>query len=178
MRIDITFDHSDLIQQVRDLLSVKGLKPVEGEEIQFMKANTPKGAPVQYYIKVACDAGDVLAACPLCNAPVVERSISAGPPVDAPAAPRLYSVVDGAENEGRSQVVLDADLGESWVPPGEADSDEGDDEGGMASIASIRAQSARLVADKDRERAARGAVQGVPSMAGESTRPPKPGDGS
>jgi hypothetical protein len=179
MRIDITFDHSDLMQHVRSMLAVKGLKPVEGEELVFTKVRGAKGAPERYCIKVACEAGDLLDACPLCDAPIVERTVgavNATEPVSE--GPRHYRVqTEDTEATPGEPVVLDEELGESTIPPGADDvplPGEGD---AVPSIASLRAQSDRISQQREREKANRRREGGVPSMKGESTRPPEPGEG-
>lgn len=180
MKIDITFEHEDLVKQVRNMLAVKGLKPVDDAEIRFTRVKTGKGEPERYTIKVACEAGDLLENCPLCDAPVAEKTVGAvttTPSTDngVTPGPRLYRV-ESEEDQGPPPV-LDEELGESLVPPGADDVPLPGEGEAVPSMASIRAQSERIAAEKEREQRNRKREQGSPSMPGESTRPPKPGEG-
>lgn len=184
MKIDITFDHSDLVDQIRNLLAVKGLKPVDGADISFTRIKTAKGDAERYSVKVSCEAGDILDACPLCAASIQEKVVGAVPVgEDTPAEIRHYAG-DGTgpepqfEKEEEEFVgVLDEELGESTVPPGSADVPVDDGEGAVPSMASLRAQSDRIAVQKAREKKARERDNPTPSMKGESTRPPRPGEG-
>lgn len=193
MNITITFEHEDLLKYVKDLLAVKGLRP-KGD-IEFRQQKGSK----QFTIAVDCEPAPLLEACPMCQsklvqgAPVAERtkSVEEAPAPSKPtlvvAEERSYPVDEDGEPVDPMSVI-DPELGETFDPPSPGEgapsvsvskpSEDEDGEGG-GSMASLLAANKRLTAQRTREleERKRAGGQASPRMAGESTRPPKPGEG-
>lgn len=96
--------------------------------------------------------------------------------------------VDPETQEEQDPSLIDPELGETFDPPSPGEGapsvsvskpvDEDEAEMG-GSMKSLLAANRRLTAQRERELAERKKQSGdaTPSMAGESTRPPKPGEG-
>jgi hypothetical protein len=96
--------------------------------------------------------------------------------------------VDPETQEEQDPSLIDPELGETFDPPSPGEgtpsvtvsttsSTDDDDEAGGGSMKSLLAANRRLTAQRERELAERKKQSGGSHMAGESTRPPKPGEG-
>ena len=162
MKIDITLEHKDLINQVVAYLAMQGLKPAG--EIRFIKKKTAKGKPQEYEIQISCEAGPVPDACPTCHKPSKEVVAKTSMP-DADAivghVGEVSSLVEGP--------VLDPELGESLEPP------EGSSEDAAGQpVPSIQSLVAKSKAIEESAARNKGKGRSKPTlMTGESTKPPE-----
>lgn len=179
MKIVITLEHTDLIRQVEKMLAFQGMAPAG--PIEFRKKKKEKGdeGDPGYEIVVACEpAGEPPDTCPTCGGSLGHTTVAheTSGPATGTDKPRVYAV---DEPERARPEDLDSELGEMAAPPPEVTSggDEEDGEEYVPSIASLKATSERLAVERQRELDQR--KKDTPSlMAGESTSPPKPGDGT
>jgi len=165
MKIDITLEHKDLINQILSYLAMQGLKPAG--EIRFNRKKTPKGKMPEYEIQVACEAGPIPAECPICHKSSMEPTAKAPMPSDPSKRPLndpdLERLRDGPP------MVLDPELGESLEPPeGSAEDAAGQY---VPSISSLVAKSRAI--EQNAERQGKGRTRKGPRMVGESTKPPE-----
>jgi hypothetical protein len=181
MKIVITLEHTDLIRQVEKMLAFQGMAPAG--PIEFRKKKKEKGEEGEpgYEIVVACEpTGEPPDTCPTCGMSLAQtvaapQETSGSGPV-APDKPRVYAVEDPVEVAKPED--LDSELGEMAAPPAEIMSGSGeDDEEYVPSIASLRATNERITRERERELAQRRGKT-PEMMPGESTSPPKPGDGT
>lgn len=176
MKIEITFEQKDLIEQILNILAVKGLKPVHENAIEFIPVSEDKNL-----IRVECEAAPLPETCPTCRqAPQSAAPAPLEASVTAPQAPRHYPVEE--DDQADTPVTLSTELGESRMPPQEVVSELGPskpaedyDDDGEGGFASIRAQSAAIARQKQREQDARRKAQPA-LMAGETTEPPSSGE--
>jgi hypothetical protein len=95
--------------------------------------------------------------------------------------------IDPDTQEEQDPALIDPELGETFDPPAPGEgapsvtvsttSSTDDEEEGGGSMKSLLAANRRLTAQRERELAERKKQSGGSHMAGESTRPPKPGEG-
>lgn len=170
MKINITFEHHDLIAYIRKLLAVQGMKPVDA--IQFKKRKHVKGAAEEYSVEVMCEAAPLLEQCPLCNSHLAETTV----PSVIPEPTSDFVADDGdemPEAQGRPELVsIDEELGESTLPPtGARTATDGDgDDDSAASMAALTAQSRRIEIQETNKRKRQ---RFSTSLPGESTKPPR-----
>lgn len=169
MKIDITLEHKDLINQVVAYLAMQGLKPAG--EIRFVKKKTAKGKPQEYEIQISCEAGPVPDACPTCHKPSKEQRL-AKEPVSDPSTRPLNDPDLERLREGPPMVedpVLDPELGESLEPP------EGSPEDAAGQrVPSIQSLVAKSKAIEESAARSKGQGRSRPTlMQGESTKPPE-----
>ncbi len=160
MKIDITLEHKDLINQIMAYLAMQGLKPAG--EIRFIKKKTAKGKPQEYEIQISCEAGPIPGKCPICHLSSNE------PTTKAPMTGPLPIEEVGASAE--LDVALDPELGESMEPP----EGSGEDIAGqrIPSIQTLVAKSKAI--EQNAERQGKGRPANRPTlMPNESTKPPE-----
>lgn len=199
MNITITFEHADLIKHVRDMLATKGLQP-EGE-IEFRQQKGSK----TYVVVVNCVPGPLLNECPMCQAKL-NQGVPIPPrrsqkelhhEIQEEEGRAFVEAVQEAEreypvngtDEPQDPSIIDPELGETFDPPSPGEgaasvsvskpAKEEEEENSGGSMASLLAANRRLTAERTREleERKRQSGQASPSMAGESTKPPKPGEG-
>lgn len=152
MKIAITFEHTDLIKFIEEMLAMKGMKPAE--PIVFQRKRNKRGSASTatsngYEVMVMCEDAPPLETCPMC-----QHSLRAESPAPTPSPARVSTPSVSEPFADTEPVSLMA--GESVDPPfgnttASADS-EGGDGGGMAAII---AQSRAIEASKKREQEAR-----------------------
>jgi hypothetical protein len=194
-KISMTFEHHEIIEFVKNMLAVQGLQP-KGE-IAFLPT-VVNGKDESYRIVVDCEPGTFLEKCPLCSCPMrdgiparplappssPERSVVLPLVEKTAAAPREYPV-DEVAHEVQDPALVDETLGESFDPPspGEGVSStsvtEGHTENGDGGkddpLRGLRGMNKQLIKEGEARMAERRKRSGGRHMAGESTRPPKPG---
>lgn len=159
MKIDITFDHEDLLNFIGDILAVRGLKPAGPVLIQREKSTSK--TQNRYQIKVTCDAAEPPITCMTCGGKLITPAVAAVAEIPS----RIQS--NTQPSPVTAGVTLDTTLGESLVPPyGElativnADAAvknniQHEDKDNIKSIAVLRAQSDSIKQQKERERGRR-----------------------
>jgi hypothetical protein len=161
MKIDITLEHKDLINQVVAYLAMQGLKPAG--EIRFIKKKTAKGKPQEYEIQISCEAGPIPDTCPTCHKPSKEPAAKASMADSIP--------IDGTHAESTMETPttrLDEELGESMEPPVPSTEDAAGQR--VPSIQSLVAKSRAI--EESAARQGRGRPRGPTLMQGESSKPP------
>lgn len=196
-KISMTFEHHEIIEFVKNMLAVQGLQP-KGE-IAFLPTSI-NGKAESYRIVVDCEPGLFLEKCPLCSCPMrdgiparplappssPERSVVlplAEKTAAAPAAPREYPIDEEAHVQDPE--LIDETLGESFDPPSPGEGvastsvSEGRTENGDGGkddpMRGLRGMNKNLIKEGEARMAERRQRGGGRRMAGESTRPPKPG---
>ena len=169
MKIDITLEHSDLINQVMAYLAMQGLKPAG--EIRFIKKKTAKGKLQEYEIQVSCEAGPIPTSCPICHKASSEPAVKA-PMLDPSTRPLndpdLEHLRDGPPMA--EDPVLDPELGESMEPPEGSSEDAAGQR--VPSISTLVAKSRAI--EQNAERQGKGRPASRPTlMSNESTKPPE-----
>lgn len=151
MKIAITFEHTDLIKFIEEMLAMKGMKAAEPIVFQRKRNKGPQrnAIPGVYEVMVMCEDAPPLEVCPMCQHSL--RSEPAASPAPAHVATARVSEPLADPEEPVSLMA-----GESVEPPfgnPSAPTDgEGGDGGGMAAII---AQSRAIEASKKREQEAR-----------------------
>ena len=185
--ITLRYTQAELEDFIRQMLAAKGLRP-KNDTIRFSPRQV-NGESGSLDVIIDCEPGPMLDRCPVCQtrlvdgAPVPERVQA----VPAPAAPRDYPA-EGRDYpvEVRDPAYIDPELGETFDPPspGEGapsvsvDTPDEDASSGGGSMTSLMALNKRLTAERERELAAQRRDSGGRRMPGESSRPPRPGEGS
>jgi hypothetical protein len=168
MKIDITLEHKDLINQIMAYLAMQGLKPAG--EIRFIKKKTAKGKPQEYEIQISCEPGPIPPACPICHVPSGEP-VAKAPMLDPSTRPLndpdLEHLRDGPPMA--SDPVLDPELGESLEPP----EGSGEDAAGqrVPSIQTLVAKSKAI--EESAERRGKSRPSKPTLMSNESAKPPE-----
>ena len=148
MKIAITFEHTDLIQFIEDMLAVKGMKSVEPIVFQRKRNKGPQrnAIPGAYEVVVMCEDIAPRETCPMC-----QHSLRTEPAPGPPSKETFVSATRNAASVPTPPINLMA--GESTEPLfGEATTDSEEGGGGMASLV---AQSRAIEAVKTRELEAR-----------------------
>lgn len=199
--ITLRYKQAELEDFIRKMLAVKGLQPKGTIDFRPKMVN---GNVETFDVFIDCEPGPLLDECPMCQskltngAPVAVRTQpvkrvpseeeEAEAYVEAARTEERDYLVD-EEQEEQDPSVIDPELGETFDPPSPGEGapsvsvtqpvDEDQAEMG-GSMKSLLAQNRRLTAQKERERAERLRAGGQPTSTGtgESTRPPKPGEGS
>jgi len=149
MKIAITFEHTDLIQFIEDMLAVKGMKSVEPIVFQRKRNKGPQrnAIPGAYEVVVMCEDVAPRETCPMC-----QHALRAEPA--PPPAPPTY-VASNVQIPARpAEPPVNLMEGELTEPPFGNEAALGD-EGESGGMASIVAQSRAIEAVKTREKEAR-----------------------
>jgi len=161
MKIDITFDHTDVLNFIEQLLMVKGMKPVG--PVRFTRARAKKGDATTFSVKVECEGlTEAVEDCPLCELPLQREeskpqaaltpNVGVAADTQGNTSPRNYAADIPVET-----VKLDASLGEMRAPPPEIQSEaptslqEDIEDADTAGMASFAAQNRALIEQKERE---------------------------
>lgn len=186
--ITLRYTQFELEDFIRQMLAAKGLRP-KNDTIRFSPRQV-NGESGSLDVIIDCEPGPMLDRCPVCQTrlvdgvPVVPEKVQAVPaqlpPRDYPVEGREYSV------PAQDPVYIDSELGETFDPPspGEGapsvsvDTPDEDASSGGGSMTSLMALNKRLTAERERELTAQRRGSGGRRMPGESSRPPRPGEGS
>lgn len=160
MKIDITLEHKDLLNQILAYLSMQGLKPAG--EIRFIKKKTAKGKPQEYEIQISCEAGPIPGKCPICH------TSSNEPTTKVPMADVTADIPETEEIYAESDVAMDPDLGESLEPP----EGSGEDAAGQR-IPSIQTLVAKSKAIEESAQRGKSRPRKPTLMSNESNKPPE-----
>jgi len=152
MKHVITFEQTDILDFIRQMLAMRGVKPRTKEGTELLGFDHNEDGDLE--ITIECDMAPPPELCPLC-----QRKLKTEPEEELPKPkPELVK-------EKPAEVKLDEDLGESLEPPvieGAAEPEH------AASIGSLMAASKRIIDAKKRTETSRPKM-----MPGESTTPPK-----
>ena len=149
MKIAITFEHTDLIKFIEEMLAMKGMKAAEPIVFQRKRNKGPQrnAIPGVYEVMVMCEDAPPLEVCPMCQHSLRAEPATPSVPVTTPHVAEPFA-------EPEPPVALMA--GESVEPPFGNPSAAGDGEGGDGGgMAAIIAQSRAIEASKKREQEVR-----------------------
>lgn len=187
MKTTITYEEADLLNFIKQMLAVEGLKPRQEIKISTtVVPSTDSAYPDSYEhsIVVDCERSSFPNTCPICKVrlvdgvaapplPSTKTTVYAPPAPPAPSEQLYTNEIDEDESQRQEDVstkslALDDSLGESLEPPvleKPFDSKVGD--GGIHSIVGA---SERLRVQREKE-----LPKSQQRMRGESGRPPKGG---
>lgn len=148
MKHVITFEEEDILQFVKDMLSMQGVAPADEIKIEELRNGEQKeGTTPKHYITVVCRETTPITNCPLCK-----RLLATASKEEKSSAVGLVQQTEEEEEleepeEPADAVVLDEELGESLEPPEPPQAKNRESAG--ASFASLRAQSERVRRERE-----------------------------